>query len=278
MKKIFKSASIILLASLPILSLAQENTEQSFNQSKKQDIQKILETSSNQKGKIFNNSSTGETLKLQSRLDNILKSKENYPKVTEEVNQFRSDIKSTIKKFKSTDGKLSKIKQINVQNVLNKGLFKTLDKKISNLESADLKITEKISSLVADSNLNSSSTTILLQDAEQKLAIARSSVTEVKSQISLAIYSESGISVEAIKLSITESNNKILEAVNSYKLVLDSISKLPNTSETSSSTPTEDSSSTDNEITSDNISTTTNQNTSEQSNTSIQASSGDPQN
>lgn len=276
MKKILKSASIILLSSLPLLSLAQENTEQSFNQSKKQDIQKILEISLNQKGKVFDKTSVGESNKLQSRLDSILKSRENYPKVTEEINQFKSDIKSTIKKFKSTEGKLSKIKQINVKNVLNKGIFKTLDKKISNLESADLKISERISS-IANSNTNSSGTINLLQEAEQKLAVAKSSAEEVKSQISLAISSDSGISVEAIKSSITESNNKILEAVNSYKLVIDSIPKLPNTNETSSSTPTETSTSTDNVIISEDTSTTTNQNTSEQSNISVQASSSDSQ-
>ena len=204
MKKIFKSVSIILIASFPILSLAQENTEQSFNQSKKQDAQKILESSSNQKDKVFNHSSGDSYNKLQSRLESILRSKENYPKVIEEVNQFKTDTKSTIKKFKPTEGKLSKIKQINVKSVLNKGLFKTLDKKILSLESADIKITEKISSLT-DLNQSLSSTTILLQDAEQKLAVAKSSVEEVKSQVSLAISSDSGISAEAIKSSITES-------------------------------------------------------------------------
>ena len=261
MKKIFKSSSIILLGVIPLLSLAQsvpqDNTEQSFNASKDQAKAQALAITPDQKNtKVFKDLLSYGADKLQSRLASILKDKENYPQVADEVSTFKTDIKANISKFKSTDGKLSKAKQISVKNVLSNGIFKTLDQKIAKLESADNKITQKISLLIA-SNVDASSTASLLADAEQKLAIAKSSVAEIKSQINGAISSQNGVSSDAIKTSVTDANNKILDAVNAYKITLDSIPQSISSNVASSSPSEIESTSTEIDQNQDNTSTTT---------------------
>ncbi|MFA6463539.1 MAG: hypothetical protein WCV55_00880 [Candidatus Paceibacterota bacterium] len=287
MKKIFKSTSIILLASIPLLSLAQDNTEQSFLTAKNEDQQKALAVSANPENiKIFKDLLNYGADKLQSRLENILKDKENYPKVSNEIGSFKLDIRSNLSKFRSIEGKLSRSKQLNVKNVLNKGLFKTLDQKIAKLESADLKITQKISLLIA-SNVDASSTANLLLNAEQKLAIAKSSVSEVRSQINNAIASSDGISKEAIRTSVTDANQKILDAVTAYKITLDSIPKLPEITAPTDS-PINDSATTSSQIEAtssiqiDNAETvsssTVNQNQEDISSTSTEATSSEPKN
>ncbi|MEI8337746.1 MAG: hypothetical protein WCF92_01210 [bacterium] len=231
MKKLFKTSSIILLISIPLLSLAEDNTLQSFNQSKNQDKQKALSTIPNPENiKMFKDLIKDGPDKLQTRLENILKDKENYPQVADEIKKFKTKTEATIIKFKSKDVSLSKVKQINVKNILGKGIFKTLDKKIEKLESADTKVSQKISLLIA-SNVDASSTTNLLLEAEKKLTIAKSAVKEVESQINLAVSSEGGVSSDAIKTSATDANNKILEAINAYKITLESISLLPKSTE-----------------------------------------------
>lgn len=284
MKKIFKTITFITLATIPLLSLA-ENTDQSFNDSKAQaKSQALLATPNQENIKMFKDLISYGENKLQSRLENILKDKEKYPQVATEISNFKTNIKSEIQKFKSTNINLPKIKQINIKNILSKGIFKTLDQKIAKLESADTKIAQKISLLIA-SNVDASSTANLLANAEQKLTVAKSAVAEIKSQINSAVSSRAGISSEAIKASVNDANAKILEAVDAYKNTLDSIPQLADSNIASSSpSQIENSTSTDattTETTIDsqnsNEQTETNQNQENQSNTDTTTSSSDPQ-
>ncbi len=282
MKKTLGSLSLILLT-VPFLSSAQnvpnDNTERSFAESKYQDIQNTLAASStkNESIKIFRDLFKYGSDKLQSRLENILKDKENYPEVANEVNSFKANIRSTIEKFKTSNKTFSISKQINVKKVLNKELFKTLDNKISKLESADTKMTEKISLLIS-SNVNASSTANLLSDAEQKLVVARSSVTEIESQINTAMSSQTGVSTGAIKQSILDANDKILAAVNSYKLVLDSIAEISNTTTNDPSDQVISTPLTNDQPSSQSTSSTIDQNQQDLSNTSIGVTSDTNQN